>query len=164
MTTKLNSLSQHIITLGLVCILAACSSQPQRPNAQADHRAIQDMVEADNDSADFQPSVASHPAVLALFQGAHTAMINGDLRTAASKLERAQRIAPKDAAIYYRLAVVRLKQNQSTRAEHLALKSISLAQRNKKFKAYAWELVAQARDEQGDYAGTKKARNKAAQF
>jgi hypothetical protein len=54
MTTKLNSLSQHIITLGLVCILAACSSQPQRPNAQADHRAIQDMVEADNDSADFQ--------------------------------------------------------------------------------------------------------------
>lgn len=156
-------LSHRVILLGLSCVLAACSNQPQRPHAQADHRAIQDMADM-NDGTDFQPSVASHPAVLALFKAAHTAMNNGDLRTAASKLERAQRIAPKDAAIYYRLAVVRLKQHQSTRAEHLALKSISLAQRNRQFKIYAWELVAQARDEQGDFAGGKKARNKATQF
>lgn len=145
----------------LVLLLAACSSQPQQPGAQADHRAIRDLAQGDEV---IQPSYASHPAVLALFQGAHNDIQNGQLPMAASKLERAQRIAPKDAAVYYRLAVVRLKQHQAERAEQLALKSISLAQNNKKFKAYAWELVAQARDEQGNYSGARKARDKAGEY
>ncbi|HET8700839.1 MAG TPA: tetratricopeptide repeat protein [Nitrococcus sp.] len=88
----------------------------------------------------------------------------GENDRAAAYLERALRIAPRNAIIWQNLAVVRYRQGQYAQAESLALKSIALAGNDVNLKHQDWMLVSAARQLQGDEAGAREAQTRAASF
>ena len=99
--------------------------------------------------------------VLALLTTAQQQQGGGDLNGAASSLERAQRIAPREPQVLYRLAQVRLAQGDATQAEQLSRRALSYASGRPALQASLWELIAQARERQGDSVGAAQARERA---
>jgi Flp pilus assembly protein TadD len=105
-------------------------------------------------------SSAATPAAVALLDAASAEQKSGNLSSAASNLERAQRIEPHNALVWYRLAVVRFRQGDLQQAEQLALKSDSLASSDSGLRARSWRLVALARERRGDAAGAAEAKRR----
>lgn len=99
--------------------------------------------------------------VLALLTSARQLQDGGDLSGAASSLERAQRIAPREPQVLYRLAQVRLGQGDAAQAEQLSRRALSYAAGRPALQASLWELIAQSREQQGDAAGAEQARQRA---
>lgn len=99
--------------------------------------------------------------ILALLTTAEQQRGGGDLGGAASSLERAQRIAPREPQVLYRLAQVRLEQGDAPQAEQLSRRALSYASGRPALQASLWELIAQARERQGDAAGAAQARDRA---
>lgn len=99
--------------------------------------------------------------VLALLTTAQQQQGGGDLNGAASSLERAQRIAPREPQVLYRLAEVRLAQGDAAQAEQFARRGLSYASGRPALQASLWELIAQSRERQGDAAGAAQARQNA---
>tara|TARA_R110002124_G_scaffold73305_2_gene196809 strand:- start:581 stop:1255 length:675 start_codon:yes stop_codon:yes gene_type:complete len=99
--------------------------------------------------------------VLALLTTARQQESNGDLNGANASLERAMRIAPREPQVLYRLAQVRLGQGDAAQAEQLARRGLSYASGRPELQAGLWELVARAREQQGDSAGAEQARQRA---
>jgi tetratricopeptide (TPR) repeat protein len=99
--------------------------------------------------------------VLALLTTAQQQQGSGDLNGAASSLERAQRIAPREPQVLYRLAEVRLAQGDAAQAEQLARRGLSFASGRPALQAGLWGLIGQARERQGDPAGAAQARERA---
>jgi hypothetical protein len=99
--------------------------------------------------------------VLALLTTAQQQQSSGDLNGASSSLERAQRVAPREPQVLYRLAQVRMAQGDAPQAEQLARRGLTLASGRPALQASLWELIAQAREKQGDSAGAALARQKA---
>lgn len=99
--------------------------------------------------------------VLALLTTAQQQQGGGDLNGAASSLERAQRIAPREPQVLYRLAQVRLAQGDAVQAEQLSRRGLSYASGRPALQASLWELIAQARERQGNTAGAAQARERA---
>lgn len=99
--------------------------------------------------------------VLALLTTAQQQQGGGDLNGAASSLERAQRIAPREPQVLYRLAEVRLAQGDAAQAEQLARRGLTYAGGRPALQASLWGLIAQARERQGDPAGAAQAREQA---
>lgn len=99
--------------------------------------------------------------VLALLTTAQQQQGSGDLNGAASSLERAQRIAPREPQVLYRLAEVRLAQGDAAQAEQFARRALSYASGRPALQASLWNLIAQARERQGDPAGAAQARERA---
>ncbi len=65
--------------------------------------------------------------VLAMLTTAQQQQGSGDLNSAAASLERAQRIAPREPQVLYRLAQVRLAQGDAAQAEQVARRGLSYA-------------------------------------
>lgn len=99
--------------------------------------------------------------VLALLTTAQQQQGGGDLNGAASSLERAQRIAPREPQVLYRLAEVRLAQGDAAQAEQFARRGLTYASGRPALQASLWDLIAQARERQGDPAGAAQARERA---
>ncbi len=99
------------------------------------------------------------PAVQNLLASAQASLQQGKPEDAASSLERAQRLAPQSAAVYQKLAEVRLQQGRMVEAEQLARKGMAYA-RNNSQQAALWRLVAIAADRQGKREAADKAREK----
>ncbi|PAU55874.1 hypothetical protein BZL41_20300 [Pseudomonas sp. PIC25] len=99
--------------------------------------------------------------VLALLTAAQQQQSGGDLNGASSSLERAQRIAPREPQVLYRLAEVRLAQGDAAQAEQLARRGLTYANGRPALQASLWELIAKARERQGDAAGAAQARERA---
>lgn len=99
--------------------------------------------------------------VLALLTTAQQQQGSGDLNGASSSLERAQRVAPREPQVLYRLAQVRLAQGDAAQAEQLARRGLTYANGRASLQSSLWNLIAQARDKQGDAAGAALARQKA---
>lgn len=99
--------------------------------------------------------------VLALLTTAQQQQGGGDLNGAASSLERAQRIAPREPQVLYRLAEVRMAQGDTAQAEQFARRGLSYASGRPALQASLWSLIAQARERQGDAAGAAQAREQA---
>ncbi len=74
------------------------------------------------------------------------------------------RVEPRNGILWYRLALLRLKQQKPKEAIQLALKSISLSKNNKRVVASDWRIIYEARLKLGDNAGAEKALNKAREF
>lgn len=86
--------------------------------------------------------------VLAMLTTAQQQQGSGDLNSAAASLERAQRIAPREPQVLYRLAQVRLAQGDAAQAEQVARRGLSYANGRPALQAGLWELIAQAREKQ----------------
>ncbi|WP_025805342.1 tetratricopeptide repeat protein [Pseudomonas chlororaphis] len=99
--------------------------------------------------------------VLALLTTAQQQQASGDLNGASSSLERAQRVAPREPQVLYRLAQVRMAQGDAAQAEQFARRGLSFANGRPDLQASLWALIAQAREKQGDAAGAAQARQKA---
>lgn len=108
------------------------------------------------------PQAPPSQAVALLVAQAEAARARNDLEQATAKLERALRIAPNDAALWHRLAEVRLAQGQPLQAETLAAKSNRLAYGDHALKRHNWRIIAQARRLAGDEAGAEEAERRAA--
>jgi len=104
------------------------------------------------------------PAVGALASAANQNSKSGNIESATTTIERAIRIEPRNATLYYKLALLRLKQSKPRLAEDLAKKAALLASNDTQLKKHSWLLVARAREMQGDLKGGKEARTKANKF
>ena len=104
------------------------------------------------------------PAVGALALAANQSSKSGNIEAATTTIERAIRIEPRNATLYYKLAVLRLKQSKPRLAEDLAKKAVLLATNDLQLKKHSWLLVARAREIQGDIRGGKEARTNADKF
>ncbi len=103
------------------------------------------------------------PAVGSLVLAANEDNQKGNVESATTTLERASRIEPRNATLYYKLALVKLNSKPS-QAEDLAKKAALLASNDPSLKKHSWLLVAKAREMQKDYAGAKEARAKASKY
>lgn len=99
--------------------------------------------------------------VLSLLTTAQQQQASGDLNGASSSLERAQRVAPREPQVLYRLAQVRLAQGDAAQAEQLARRGLTYANGRPSLQASLWGLIAQSREKQGDPSGATLARQKA---
>jgi len=98
-------------------------------------------------------------AVLALLTTAQQQKEAGNLNEAAASAERAQRIAPSEPRVLYMLSVIRLQQGDAEVAEQLARRALSYTPDSQtELRSNLWEVVAQARDKQGDQVGGDQAR------
>ncbi len=103
------------------------------------------------------------PAVQNLLASASISLQQGKPEEAANSLERAQRLAPQSAAVYQKLAEVRLQQGRVIEAEQLARKGLSYAQNNAQ-QAALWRLIANAADKQGKKETADHARDRVMQL
>lgn len=99
--------------------------------------------------------------VLALLTVARDQEGKGDLGSASASLERAMRIAPREPQVLYRLAQVRLAQGDAAQAEQLAQRGLAYAADRPTLQAGLWDLIAEAREKQGNRAGAAEARERA---
>jgi hypothetical protein len=104
------------------------------------------------------------PAVSSLVIAANENSQGGNLDSAVSSIERAIRIEPRNATLYYKLAVFRLKQSKPRLAEDLARKAALLAVNDNTLKKHSWLLIANAREMQNNVAGANKAKAEAAKY
>ncbi|MGN8157304.1 tetratricopeptide repeat protein [Salinisphaera sp. SWV1] len=109
-------------------------------------------------------SQISSPAVMSLLGRADTLANAGHMDAAASTLERALDLAPRNPFIYQRMAAVRLAQGENGQAEQLAMKSNSVSNNNPFVEAGNWQLIAEARKQAGNSNGAQKARAQAVNF
>lgn len=105
--------------------------------------------------------VPQPPAVVALLDNAGRQEKSGKLEAAATTLERAVRVDPRNPLVWHRLARVRLAQEQWKAAANMATKSNSLAGGDVALQRRNWSLIAEARQRMGDSAGARAARAKA---
>jgi len=104
------------------------------------------------------------PAVNALALASNQNSQSGNIEAATAAMERAIRIEPRNATLYYKLALLRLKESKPRLAEDLAKKAALLASNDAQLKKHSWLLVARAREMQGDLKGGKEARAKAGKY
>jgi len=81
----------------------------------------------------------------------------GNVVGAVASMERALRIEPRNAYLWNRLAHLRMKQGQGSRAAELAAKSKSLAGADNQLKADNWRLIAKVKRQSGDINGARRA-------
>lgn len=98
------------------------------------------------------------PAVNELLATAQLDMEGGKPESAAATMERALRLEPKDALLWYRLALIRHLQGQWQQVLTLARKSISLAAGNPNLQLQNWRLIALAYEHLKDHKGTEHAK------
>ena len=112
----------------------------------------------------FEPLTTFAPLSPAVSALALAASKSNNTEAATTTIERAIRIEPRNATLYYKLALLRLKQSKPRLAEDLAKKAAILAAKDAGLKKHSWLLVARAREVQGDIKGGKEARAKAEKF
>jgi cytochrome c-type biogenesis protein CcmH/NrfG len=104
---------------------------------------------------------AQNPAVIALLDGAYQQSESGQLDLAASKLERAVRISPRDPQVWSALAKIRLQQKKYALAVSLAKKSNLLSGGDKNLQRNNWLLMAESYDNLGQTESARQARQRA---
>ncbi|KDE38699.1 TPR repeat protein [Nitrincola lacisaponensis] len=110
------------------------------------------------------PASVDNAAVVALLDTAKQETAQGDLRAAQTRLERAQRIAPREPEVYYQLADVKRQLGQFMDAEQVALRGIDVASGQNASLRRLWALISQIRTEAGDLAGADDARQQASRY
>lgn len=102
------------------------------------------------------------PAARSLVERADTLMAQGDTQGAIAQLERAQRISPRSAEVYFKLAEAYALRNQLGPAEQFTLRGLSLAGNNDRLQRSGWMLLADIRRAAGNMAGAAQADARAA--
>lgn len=102
------------------------------------------------------------PAAASLVSQAEAQLTRGDAQAAVSTLERAQRISPRSAEIYYKLSQAYVRMDRLDTAEQFTLKGLSLAGSNTRLQRAGWMLLADIRRANGNTAGANQAESRAA--
>mgnify|MGYP003663524756 FL=1 len=102
------------------------------------------------------------PAALSLVREADGLLKQGDPSGAIARLERAQRIAPRSAEVYFKLSEAYVASNRLGSAEQFTLKGLSLAGSDTRLQRAGWLLLADIRRARGNVAGADQAEARAA--
>ena len=97
------------------------------------------------------------PAVVALMGEAESERRVGNLDSAVATIERALRIQPRNATLWYQLAAMRMDQDKPRLALDLAKKSNTLVGGDREVMRKNWLLIADARRMLGDAGGAERA-------
>ena len=138
----------RLLCLLLVSTLSACATLPPPSSSPSPPAAPQELT--------------GTPAVAGLVTRADRALDAGEYNRAAEYVERALRIEPRNAALWQRLARVRLVQGNHGQAVQLASKSNTLAGRDEALRRDNWLIIAEAHELAGNAAGALAAREQAA--
>lgn len=149
----------------LTALLGACAVPASRPGLPPDTGAVvvaplPQAEEARPPAAVPDPvpeAPATAPAALALAAQSDQARAEGNLRLAGLQLERALRIAPRDAGLWNRLAQVRLEQQEFQQAERMADRSLQLGPADRALSLSNWRIIVRAREALGDTEGARRA-------
>lgn len=74
------------------------------------------------------------------------------------------RIAPQEPQVLYRLSEIRLMQGDAAQSEQLAQRGLAYSGGRPALQAGLWDLIAEAREKQGNTAGAAEARQKSRAF
>ena len=102
------------------------------------------------------------PAALSLVREADQLLAQGNISGAIARLERAQRIAPRSAEVYFKLSEAYVAGNKLGSAEQFTLKGLSLAGSDIRLQRAGWLLLADIRRARGNVAGADQAGERAA--
>jgi len=158
----------------LLAVLAACAGPPPVrqevpppvPAEQQDTPAeVQKQVRepARRDSAGVQVYPLQNPAVKALLADAAKAEEHGDYDGAASALERAMRIQPKDPEALQSMAEIQLHRKDYQQALNFATRSYDDGARVGEICSRNWRTISVARGHLGDSSGAAQAELRASQ-
>ena len=103
-------------------------------------------------------------AAAGLVKEADTLMGEGNSAAAITRLERAQRISPRSAAVYFKLSEAYVMNGELGSAEQFTLKGLSLAGNDERLQRSGWLLLADVRRARGNVAGAKQAESRAARL
>ncbi|MGF2688027.1 tetratricopeptide repeat protein [Marinobacter sp. DUT-3] len=101
------------------------------------------------------------PAAQSLIRKADGYLAQGDAAAAVAQLERAQRIAPRSAEVYFKLSEAYVAMEQLGSAEQFTLKGLSLAGSDARLQRAGWLLLADIRRARGNVAGADQAEQRA---
>ena len=113
----------RIVLITALLALAACSAPPVREA---------DLPPAGSTTSPVPPPQpdTGASAVTGLLADARTACDRGDYNTATAKLQRAQRVAPRDARVYLEFAYLHTLRNQPDRAKAMAERGLLYCKKN----------------------------------
>lgn len=168
----LSRIQQGIVLLFIV-LVGGCSVVKDRPG---DDQVIIAPVETDRseergqeedagvperDARQRETGTALSPAAASLLTSARGMLRAGNTERALNLAQRAQRISPDAAEVYYRMAQIYQKDSDHARAEQFALKGISKAGNDPGLRRTGWSMLAEIRDSRGDREGARAARERA---
>ncbi len=133
------------------------------PEQKVEPVAVPESVATQTPFEPLQTFTPLSPVVGSLVLAANEDSKKGNVESATNTLERASRIEPRNATLYYKLALLQLKSKPS-QAEDLAKKSALLAVNDPALKKHSWLLIAKAREMQKNFKGAQEARDKASKF
>lgn len=96
-----------------------------------------------------------------LWQSGVAAREQNQLAAAGRYFERALEVVPDSSWLYREMAELRLRTGDAAAAEGLARKALRYAPADPAYQAALWQLVATARQRQGDEVGAGQARREA---
>lgn len=102
------------------------------------------------------------PAAASLVRQADALLAQGNAQGAVTQLERAQRIAPRSAEVYFKLSEAYVAMDQLGAAEQFTLKGLSLTGSDYRLQRAGWLLLADIRRARGNMAGADQAEARAA--
>ena len=111
-----------------------------------------------------QPTAPTNPAVLSLLEGARNDAASSHFTSAEAKLERALRIEPGNALLWYQLADVALQQGNLAQAENFALRAHSFSGNDRQLRERIWYLIGETRNRRSDYEGADEAFRRAQSY
>jgi tetratricopeptide (TPR) repeat protein len=149
--------SRVIAGLLAIAMLSGCATSPKQPEGF-------DIEPAKTEQPRVLPDTGTSKAALRLLSQAQQAAQAGQLDVAEARLERALRIEPRNAVLWYYMAKLRLHQGQYSQAAGLAAKSNSLDKGDRMLQADNWRIIAHARYQTGDVKGAQHAQQKAAEL
>ncbi|MDC0664017.1 tetratricopeptide repeat protein [Marinobacter sp. SS21] len=100
-------------------------------------------------------------AAASLVRKADSLLAQGNVPAAIGQLERAQRIAPRSAAVYFKLSEAYVAAGNLAAAEQFTLKGLSLAGNDSGLQRAGWLLLADIRRARGNVAGADQAEARA---
>lgn len=155
-----------------VLLLAGCSVRFQPPEEDAGTE-VEPIGKRTEESAEDEPPSVDRQresggrvpdAARGLLASADSALEAGNDGRALDLIQRAQRIAPDAAAVYYALGRIYREKGNPARAEQFVLKGISKAGNDQALRQEGWSELAAIRARMGDQAGAADARERAGQL
>ena len=131
----------------LTAALSACAIAPFTPTSPEETLA--------------RAPVSQNTAVVALADAARTDAAAEKFSGAASSLERALRIEPRNPRLWHELGRLKLKEGDYRQAANMAARSNTWVGADKALHAANWRLIGEARRADGDETGALAAFSKA---
>lgn len=168
---RLRRVHQGVLMV-VVLLVGGCSMVQDRPRddqevvapveTEAPEDAEKDEPETpERDARQRETGSELSAAAASLLASARGMLSAGNTDRALNLAQRAQRISPDAAEVYYRLGQIYQKQSDHARAEQFVLKGINKAGNDPELRRTGWSMLADIRDSKGDQAGAEKARARA---